>query len=135
MSVLVDTNVLSDVIHADAQWEQWAAALLCEFFGRSFINPIIYAELGCRAISVEELEETLLPFQLEYREIPKEALFLAAQVFLSYRQRGGAKTAPLPDFFIGAHASVLGVPLVTRDVGRYQTYFPEVELITPPMDF
>jgi predicted nucleic acid-binding protein len=135
MSVLVDTNVLSDVIHADAQWEQWAAARLCEFFGRSFINPIIYAELGCRAISVEELEETLLPFQLEYREIPKEALFLAAQVFLSYRQRGGAKTAPLPDFFIGAHASVLGVPLVTRDVGRYQTYFPEVELITPPMDF
>lgn len=131
MSVLVDTNVLSDVIHADAQWERWAAASLCEYFGHSFINPIIYAELGCRAISVEELEETLLPFHLEYQEIPKEALFLASQVFLTYRLRGGSKTAPLPDFFIGAHASVLRVPLLTRDVGRYQTYFPDVELISP----
>ena len=134
MSVLVDTNVLSDVIHADARWEGWAAARLCEFFGRSFINPVIYAELGCRAMSVEELEWTLLPFHLEYCEIPKEALFLASQTFLTYRQRGGTKLAPLPDFFIGAHASVLRVPLLTRDSGRYQTYFPDVKLITTQSD-
>lgn len=131
MPVLVDTNVLSDVIHHDARWKGWAVDRLVEYFGQSFINPLVFAELACRAGSVEELESTLAPFQLEYRELPKPALFRAAKAFLTYGQRGGSKTAPLPDFFIGAHAAALGIPLLTRDAGRYRTYFPEVELITP----
>ena len=131
MSVLIDTNVLSDVIHADSKWESWAEARILEYFGGLVINPIIFAELCCRAVSVQELEETLTPFRLVYLELPREALFRAAQAFLGYRQRGGNRTAPLPDFFVGAHAAVLGLPILTRDVGRYRTYFPEVQLITP----
>lgn len=131
MPVLVDTNVISDVIHLDQRWNPWSTDRLVEYFGDLFINPIIYAELSCRASSEAELEATLAPFQLDYRELPKPALFIAAKAFLAYRQRGGAKTAPLPDFFIGAHAVALGTPLLTRDSGRYKTYFPEVRLITP----
>ena len=131
MSVLIDTNVLSDVIHADSKWESWAEARILEYFGGLVINPIIFAELSCRAVSVQELEETLTPFGLVYLELPKEALFRAAQAFLSYRRRGGNRTSPLPDFFVGAHAVVLSLPILTRDAGRYRTYFPEVELITP----
>ncbi len=131
MSVLVDTNVISDVIHADPDWEEWAEVHLLEHFGGLIINPIIYAELSCRATSVEELDDTLAPFELLFLEIPKEALFLSAQAFVAYRKRGGNKTSPLPDFFIGAHAAVLNIPVLTRDKGRYSTYFPEVTLISP----
>jgi predicted nucleic acid-binding protein len=131
MPVLVDTNVLSDVIHDDPKWKPWALDQLLMYFGESIINPLIFAELGCRAASVKELEETLAPFELGYQEIPKPALFCASQAFIDYRKRGGTKTAPLPDFFIGAHAAVLGIPILTRDVGRYKTYFPEVSLISP----
>ncbi len=131
MSVLVDTNVLSDAIHDDQQWRAWSVDRLLEYYGQLLINPMVYAELGCRAKSVTELETALAPFELDYVEIPKSALFLASQVFLTYRRRGGSKTAPLPDFFIGAHAATLEVPILTRDVGRYQSYFPEVNLIVP----
>ncbi|TVR52499.1 MAG: type II toxin-antitoxin system VapC family toxin [Puniceicoccaceae bacterium] len=131
MPVLIDTNVLSDVIHADPQWRPWAEARILDYFGKLVINPIIYAELACRAASVGELEEILAPFDLEFLELPKEALFHAAHVFVSYRRSGGKRTAPQPDFFIGAHASVLRLPILTRDVGRYRSYFPEVELVTP----
>jgi len=131
MALLVDTNVLSDVIHGDPKWEPWALDQLSTHRGEIAINPIIFTELCCRASSKEELEQTLEPFDLDYWELPKDALFLAAQAFLLYRQRGGTKTSPLPDFFIGAHAAVLGIPILTRDVARYRTYFPEVELIAP----
>lgn len=131
MSVLVDTNVISDVIHADPHWEVWAEARLLEHFRGLVINPVIYAELSCRAVSVQELDDTLFPFELHYLEIPREALFLSAQAFLAYRKRGGTKPSALPDFFIGAHAVVLGIPILTRDVARYRTYFPTVPLISP----
>ena len=131
MPVLVDTNVLSDVIHNDPRWRSWALDQLLKHFGESLINPMIFAELGCRAASVKELEETLAPFDLKYQEIPKPALYLASQAFMDYRKRGGTKTSPLPDFFIGAHAALLGIPILTRDVARYKIYFPEVGLIAP----
>jgi len=135
MMVLADTNVLSDVIHSDARWEPWALEQLSQHFGESVINPIIFTELCCRALSVAELEQTLKPFELTYLELPKEALFLAARAFLSYRERGGTKRSPLPDFFIGAHAAVLSIPILTRDVHRYRTYFPNVELICPGLPY
>jgi predicted nucleic acid-binding protein len=131
MLVLVDTNVISDVIHADPQWEPWALEKLASHFGSLVINPVIFAELCCRATSTAELEQTLAPFELLYYELPREALFQAAQAFLLYRQRGGTKTSPLPDFFIGAHAAVSNIPILTRDVSRYRSYFPHVTLITP----
>ncbi|MDF1658213.1 MAG: type II toxin-antitoxin system VapC family toxin [Verrucomicrobiales bacterium] len=129
--VLADTNVISDVIHSDPNWEEWSLQKLGDHFDDLLINPIIFAELCCRVSSTDELEEALAPFKLKYQELPREALFLASQAFLIYRQRGGSKPSPLPDFFIGAHAAALEIPILTRDVWRYQTYFPEVELICP----
>ncbi|MBK1830670.1 type II toxin-antitoxin system VapC family toxin [Verrucomicrobiaceae bacterium R5-34] len=127
----MDTNVISDVIHSDPKWEPWALDQLSNYFRELMINPIIFAELCCRATSTLELEETLAPFEFIYHELPKEALFQASQAFIAYRKRGGTKSSPLPGFFIGAHALVLEIPILTRDVSRYRTYFPEVRLITP----
>ena len=125
MPVLIDTNVLSDVIHDDPIWRNWAEDQLEAFVGELVINPIIYAELCCRARTAGELDQMLAAIRVGYREIPKAALFPAAQAFLSYRQRGGTKTAPLPDFFIGAHAGAEGWRLVTRDPTRYRSLFSQ----------
>jgi predicted nucleic acid-binding protein len=99
------------------------------FAGRLAINPVIYAELCFPLLSAEETDQLVAYLGLKYREFSRESLFLAAQAYKIYRKRGGTKTAPLPDFFIGAHAAALGVPIITRDVTRYQTYFPSVTLI------
>ena len=131
MPVLIDTNVLSDVIHDDPTWRNWAEDQMAALVGELVINPIIYAELCCRARTAGELDQMLATVGVGYREIPKAALFPAAQAFLSYRRRGGAKTSPLPDFFIGAHAETEGWRLVTRDPARFRTYFPSVPLICP----
>ena len=63
--------------------------------------------------------------------LPFEAGWHAAQAFVRYRRGGGQRRSPLPDFYIGAHAQVAGLALLTRDEGRYRTYFPGVELIVP----
>jgi hypothetical protein len=131
MIILVDTNVISDIVHDDPTWRPWSEMQMSAHVGMLAINPFIYAELCCRAKNPTELDDALTLLGISYEEISKDALFLAAQAFLVYRQRGGGKTAPLPDFFIGAHAAALGIPIITRDVGRYRTYFPGVELICP----
>jgi hypothetical protein len=94
-------------------------------------DPIIYAELCGTANSVQDLDAVLNALNLGYREIPRDALFLAAQAHLAYRRRGGTRSTGLPDFFVGAHAQASGFPILTRDRGRYQTYFPTVTLIAP----
>lgn len=131
MAILVDTNVISDIAHGGSEWVEWSMEMMSRHTGEMRINPIIYAELSCRAESPLELDTTLLGLGLEYLELPRESLFQAAQAFLLYRKLGGNKTSPLPDFFIGAHAATLGIPILTRDVARYRTYFPDVELICP----
>jgi predicted nucleic acid-binding protein len=131
MIILVDTNVISDIVHDDPTWRPWSEMQMSAHVGMVAINPFIYAELCCRAKNPAELDDALTLLGIRYEEISKDALFLAAQAFLVYRQRGGGKTAPLPDFFIGAHAAALGIPIITRDIGRYRTYFPGVELICP----
>jgi predicted nucleic acid-binding protein len=98
---------------------------------RIIINPIIYAEISVGFSRIEDLESALPKTLLEREPLPYEASFLAGKVFLSYRRRGGNKTSPLPDFFIGAHAAVSGYRLLTRDTKRYRTYFPKVERISP----
>jgi predicted nucleic acid-binding protein len=131
MPVLVDTNVITDVLYQDPVWAVWANEHLSKYDGESLINPIIYTELCYHAGSSGEIDQLIENFGFHYEELPRPALLLAAQAYRIYRQRGGVKTAPLSDFFIGAHAEVLGIPLLTRDQGRYQTYFPKVPLICP----
>lgn len=131
--VLVDSNVLLDVITEDAVWYDWSAAALERCANRSslYLNPIIYTEVSIGFARIEELEEAL-PRNIFHRlDLPLEAAFLAGKAFLRYRQRGGVRTSTLPDFFIGAHAAVSGLQLLTRDDKRYRTYFPTVQFIAP----
>ena len=127
---LVDSNVIIDIIQGDARWVEWSLDALSRFEAVS-VNPIIYAELCYQQSSPEEVNQLLEKLTLGFRELPREALFLASQAFRIYRKSGGTKTSPLPDFFIGAHAAAMDVPLITRDVSRYETYFPSVFLICP----
>jgi predicted nucleic acid-binding protein len=128
--VLVDSNVIIDIVRQEARWVEWSVDALSRFEAAS-VNPIIYAELCYQHTSPDEVDNLLRSLSLGYHELPREALYLASQAFRKYRKIGGQKTSPLPDFFIGAHAAAMGVPLITRDVGRYQTYFPTVPLICP----
>ncbi len=131
--LLVDTNVLVDVLENDPHWAQWSIGQLrnqskvC----RLAINPIIYAELSLTFSTVEALDRTIDDLGLVMLEVPRPALFLAGKAFAQYRQRGGTKSNVLPDFFIGAHAAVSRLPLLTRDTQRYASYFPSVVLIAP----
>lgn len=131
--MLVDTNVILDVVQDDPKWAAWSQAQLdaAAFKDVLIINPVIYAELSLAFQRIEELEAMLKKSGLRVDPIPREALFLAGKVFLQYRRRGGTKSGVLPDFFVGAHAAVLDLPLLTRDTSRYQTYFPKLMLISP----
>lgn len=129
--MLVDTNILIDISEGIGAWAAWSRQRMADFKGNLIINPVIYAELCVPLASLEEAEEFIRALQLVYLELPREALFLAAHAFKRYRGQGGTKTSPLPNFFIGAHAAVLGVSILTRDVRRYRAYFPGVTLISP----
>ena len=131
--VLVDSNVILDVYTDDARWADWSESVLNRYCTSHilYINPVIYAEISMGFDRIEELESSILLSDFKFLQIPKEALFLAGKVFLQYRRRQGNKTSPLPDFFIGAHAAVADLLLMTRDPARMRTYFPTVQLITP----
>jgi hypothetical protein len=132
-AVLVDANVLLDLMTQDARWFDWSANALAQAADRHrlVINPIIYAEVSTRYSRIEDLDAAIPKAMFDREPLPYEAAFLAGRAFLSYRQRGGIKTAPLPDFFIGAHAAVAGYDLLTRDASRYRTYFPKLSVISP----
>jgi predicted nucleic acid-binding protein len=131
--ILVDTNVLLDVVENDPEWADWSQDQLdaLSLQDRLCINPVIYAELSIAFARIEELDHVLEEGALELLEIPREALFLAAKAFVRYRRRRGSKRNVLPDFLVGAHAAVAGMPILTRDVRRYRFYFPRVEVIHP----
>ncbi len=131
--VLVDTNVLLDLVTDDPNWSDWSLARLEEasLAGPVLINDIVYAETSIRYARMEDLDAMLTEAIIEIVPTPRSALFLAGKAFQRYRAAGGSRTGVLPDFFIGAHAAVEGLPLLTRDAGRYRTYFPTVELIAP----
>jgi len=131
MRILVDTNVLADVVHNDKVWAPWAQMQLARYSNGLVTNLMVYSELCYHAESHAEVDALLKEFGLIWDELPRQALFLASRAFQAYRQRGGTKTSPLPDFFIGAHAQIAGLPILTRDAGRYKTYFPTVPLISP----
>lgn len=130
---LVDTNVLLDLVTDDPEWSDWSLARLEEaaIAGPVVINDVVYAETSIRYGRIEDLDAMLEEAMIEIAPTSRPALFLAGKAFQRYRAAGGARTGVLPDFFIGAHAAVEGWPLLTRDVGRYRTYFPKVRLISP----
>lgn len=132
-AILVDTNVLLDVVTDDATWAGWSQRQLeiWALRGTLVINAVIYAELSIGFQRIEELEAVLSETAIALAEIPRPALFLAGKIFRAYKRKGGARTGVLPDFFIGAHAAVAQWPLLSRDAGRYRTYFPTLELIVP----
>lgn len=131
--MLVDTNVLVDVLEDDPEWADWSVAQLQaqSRVHRLVINPIIYSELSLTFSTVEALDKVLAGMELQILEIPKPALFLAGKAFMQYRRSGGNKTNVLADFFIGAHAAVSGLPVLTRDTRRFKNYFPRVRLVAP----
>lgn len=131
--ILVDSNVILDVLTEDPQWFEWSAQMLTNYAdqGDLVINPIIYAEISIGFNQPEEVEAALPEDFFRRDSLLYAAAFLAGQSFLEYRRRGGERRSPLPDFYIGAHATVAAMPLLTRDINRYRTYFPSVQLITP----
>ena len=131
--ILVDSNVILDVFLNDLKWADWSESKLVEYndYTSLYINSIIYSEISIGFKLIEDLEGAIIKAGFQMLEIPKEALFLAGKAYLTYKRRKGGKRTPLPDFFIGAQAAVLNLNLLTRDVSRYQTYFPTVKLIAP----
>ena len=131
---LFDTNVLLDIATADPVWLGWSENQFrtAAAQGPILINPIIYTELAPAFASAAELDRWLDPAVFQRLALPYAAGWLAAQAFVKYRRAGGTKTSPLPDFYIGAQAEVEKWTLITRDAGRYRTYFPNVALIAPP---
>jgi predicted nucleic acid-binding protein len=130
---LVDSNILLDVATGDPTWGDWSSQALETAANESplVINALIYAEVSIGYERIEQLEEAIPSSTFRREPLPYEAAFLAGKAFLKYRRRGGQRTSPLPDFYIGAHAAVSGFRILTRDSRRYRTYFPTVEIISP----
>ncbi len=133
MGTLVDTNVLVDLFDVGGQWEDWSVAQIAAAreAGPIVINPLIYAEMAAGYDLESELEASLSPTQFLREDLPWNAAYLAGRAFAVYRRSGGVKRSPLPDFYIGAHALVGGHTLLTRDRGRYASYFPMLRIISP----
>ncbi|MGL6159876.1 type II toxin-antitoxin system VapC family toxin [Microbulbifer sp.] len=132
--ILVDSCVLIDIFTEDADWFEWSASATRAQIANGedlIINPVIYSEISIDFDTPAELDSVLNAIRVSIQEIPREALFDAARVFTKYRKNSGAKTSTMPDFYIGAHAKAAGAEVLTRDVRRFRTYFPEVMLISP----
>jgi predicted nucleic acid-binding protein len=131
--ILVDSNIILDVFLNDPNWADWSETTLEKYCHQTvlYINSIIYSEVSIGFLQIETLETAMAKTGFQMLEIPKEALFLAGKVYLQYKNRKGIKRTPLPDFYIGAQAAVLHLDLMTRDISRYRTYFPNVTLISP----
>lgn len=131
--ILVDTNVLVDVLQRDPLWAHWSESQLeaAAVRGPLCINDVVYAELSIAYARIEDLESVLRAIRLPVQPMPREALFLAGKAFRAYRRQRGPHRRVLPDFLVGAHAAVEGMPLLTRDPRRYRTYFPGLEIICP----
>lgn len=131
--LIVDSNVVIDVLERDPAWAAWSTDQLDaqSQVHELIINPVIYAEISLVFESVLSLDRAISDMRMSLQEIPRAALYLAGRAFVKYRRGGGGKGSVLADFFIGAHAAVLGCPILTRDATRYRSYFPTVQLITP----
>jgi predicted nucleic acid-binding protein len=130
---MVDSNVILDVATEDPSWFDWSATRLGELAEDHvlIVNPIVYAEVSVGFATIEALDAALPPDRFRREALPWEAAFLAGKCFERYRRGGGRKRSPLPDFYIGAHAALRSMALLTRDPGRYRTYFPTLQVIAP----
>ncbi len=131
--ILVDSCVLLDLFTDDANWAAWSEKILLQYSKTNtlYINSIIYTEVSIGFNNIEELDLVIKEVSVKVLEIPKKALFLAGKTFLKYKKNKGEKSSTLPDFFIGAHATVSSFKLITRDIAKYKTYYPNLQLITP----
>ena len=131
--IMVDSNIILDLFLNDHNWADWSESILQQYSQthQLCINPIIYSEVSIGFKQIEDLESALTTSRFKFLQLPKEALFLAGKAFLRYKKRKGLKTSTLPDFFIGAHAAVLEIEIITRDISRYRSYYPTVNLVTP----
>lgn len=131
--ILVDSTVILDIFTEDRIWFDWSANQISRLADEHIlvINPIIYAEASVRFATIEELETDLPDSSFRRDPLPWEAAFLAGKCFVAYRKNGGIRRSPLPEFYIGAHAAVRGMGLLTRDSSRYRSYFPKLALIAP----
>lgn len=132
-ATLVDSNVILDIVTEDAEWLDWSASALARRADRGplVVNPVIYAEVSAGFERIEDVEAALPEDYYVRQPLPWEAAFLAGRSFVRYRRRGGRRRSPLPDFCIGAHATIRGLTLLTRDARRYRTYFPKLAIISP----
>lgn len=133
MDILVDSNIILDIVTEDRQWFEWSSATLSRLAEKQAlaINPIIYAEVSIGFERIEEVEAVMTPDYFRRLPLPWEAAILAGKCFQWYRRKGGKGRSPLPEFYIGAHAAVGGLALLTRDKTRYRTYFPKLRIISP----
>ncbi len=131
--IFIDSCVLLDLFTNDPKWANWSENVLEQYSHTNtlYINSIVYTEISIGFNQIEEVEMAISELGIRVLEIPREALFLTGKTFLKYRKNKGTKNSPLPDFFIGAHVSVSKFNLITRDVSKYKTYFPQVKLIYP----
>ena len=134
--VLIDSCVLLDLFTNDPHWADWSESTLERYSQTNtlYINSIVYTEISIGFEKIEEVEEAISTLGIKVLEIPREALFLTGKAFIQYRRNKGTKNSPLPDFFIGAHSAVTQLDLITRDLSKYKTYFPQVNLIHPEMN-
>ncbi len=134
--VLIDSCVLLDLFTHDPHWADWSESTLERYSQTNtlYINSIVYTEISIGFEKIEEVEEAISTLGIKVLEIPREALFLTGKAFIQYRRNKGTKNSPLPDFFIGAHSAVTQLDLITRDLSKYKTYFPQVNLIHPEMN-
>jgi hypothetical protein len=131
--VLVDSNVLLDVVTEEPRWYGWSAERLAELADTAdlVINPLIYSEVSVGFDTLEALDEALSTRWFRREPLPWAAGFLAGKCFQQYRRAGGTRRSPLPDFYIGAHAAIMEMRLLTRDARRYRSYLPRLEIISP----
>ncbi len=131
--IFVDSCVLLDLFTNDPNWAEWSENILEQYSHTNtmYINSIVYTEVSIGFNKIEEVELAISKLDIKVLEIPREALFLTGKTFLKYRRNKGTKNSPLADFFIGAHSSVSNFDLITRDIEKYKTYFPQVKLINP----
>lgn len=131
--VFIDSCVLLDLFTNDPHWASWSESTLERYAQTNtlYINSIVYTEVSIGFDKIEEVESAISSLGIKVLELPREALFLTGKAFIKYRRNKGTKKSPLPDFFIGAHASVSEFSLITRDLSKFRTYFPQVQLIYP----
>lgn len=132
-ATLVDSNILLDIANADPVWHHWSAAALrdCRRSGELIVNAVIYSEVSSAFDRIEDADRVVPERFYRREDVPWAAAFVAGQVYRQYRRRGGVRIAPLPDFFIGAHAAICGYRLLSRDRDYFKTYFPALHIISP----